>query len=189
MGQMTAVEADRADDRAQGHLRPVTMFRSVESVATIAARLECCGHNGFPVCTVEPADLMTDAPERWLFDGIILRSQLLVILSRRAFLEAAATPAGTGDRGVAMPRPRADIQSGRPQLIWTGSEPRDEVRQLVKLDTAMREYHHRHNFHSRSVSSTASKIWQLGPLPLRLWHHWRVHSSPRSSVLPPKFRG
>ena len=40
-----------------------------------------CSHNGFPVCTVVKDP--TTKEERWLFDGMILRSQLLVILSRR----------------------------------------------------------------------------------------------------------
>ena len=40
-----------------------------------------CSHNGFPVCTVEKDPITKE--ERWLFDGMILRSQLLVILSRR----------------------------------------------------------------------------------------------------------
>ena len=48
-----------------------------------------CSHNGFPVCTVVK-DPVTKQ-ERWLFDGMILRSQLLVILSRRV---RDTTPAG-----------------------------------------------------------------------------------------------
>ena len=43
--------------------------------------LQNCSHNGFPVCTVVKDPITKE--ERWLFDGMILRSQLLVILSRR----------------------------------------------------------------------------------------------------------
>lgn len=49
--------------------------------ALVNAHFQNCSHNGFPVCTVEKDPITKE--ERWLFDGMILRSQLLVILSRR----------------------------------------------------------------------------------------------------------
>jgi hypothetical protein len=54
-------------------LRPMLML--------YGCRAQNCSHNGFPVCTVVKDP--TTKEERWLFDGMILRSQLLVILSRR----------------------------------------------------------------------------------------------------------
>lgn len=71
---------------ADAMVGPVTMFRSAEKVGDLAEKLKGCTHNGFPICTVVPAAPDGSQPERWLFEGIILRSQLLVILSRRAFL-------------------------------------------------------------------------------------------------------
>ena len=178
---------------ADAMTRNVKMFRAVEQASVIADALENCKHNGFPVCVVERDQ---DGRQRWLFEGTILRSQLLVILSRRALVDGipiallrgigttgageASTggelsPAsqtlqssgggdpGDGDGGGALlmtqrrvpPRPAAEIGRGRLQSL-------DKLEQMSHIDRAMREYHHRHNFYSRSVSAGGEKVRHIG---------------------------
>ena len=39
------------------------------------------------------------------------------------------------------------------------------LEQMMEVDQAMRQYHHRHNFYSRSVSSDAQKVAHIGLTP------------------------
>ncbi len=87
--------------------------------------------------------------ERWLFEGIILRTQLLVILSRRVLTDT--------QRGL-IPQEQADLTRSRLNTLTS-------LEQMMEVDQAMRQYHHRHNFYSRSVSSDAQKVAHIGLTP------------------------
>ena len=125
----------------------VKKFRMVELAGHLENTLQECSHNGFPVCTVEtdPAS----GEERWLFEGIILRTQLLVILSRRVLTDT--------QRGL-IPQEQADLTRSRLNTLTS-------LEQMMEVDQAMRQYHHRHNFYSRSVSSDAQKVAHIGLTP------------------------
>ena len=72
-------------------------FRSIESVANILRTLHNTTHNGFPVWAHEADEESAygevagqDVSKR--LEGIILRSQLLVLLQRRHFVDSQGTP-------------------------------------------------------------------------------------------------
>ena len=68
---------------------PLITFSGVERVGNIVHVLSVTGHNGFPVVTEPP---FSDAPE---LCGLVLRSQLLVLLKGKKFTkERASTAAG-----------------------------------------------------------------------------------------------
>ena len=86
-------------------LLPPSTYRSIESVEAILHVLRNTSHNGFPVW-VHEADLEggeygeqagEDSSKR--LEGIILRSQLLVLLQRRHFVDSLGNPVRGGGRG------------------------------------------------------------------------------------------
>jgi len=101
--------------------RTVVTFKSIEKVGVIERALATTRHNGFPV---------VDANDRVI--GLILRKQLLVLLSRRAFVENL----------VHVPVAADDDES-----TSVGNDP-SVVNQRVseyckELSRVMRQYHHR----------------------------------------------
>ena len=78
------------------------IFRSIESLATVLRTLHTTTHNGFPIWAHE-ADMESaygeavageDGSKR--LEGIILRSQLLVLLQRRHFVDSLGNPVSRG---------------------------------------------------------------------------------------------
>lgn len=74
------------------------LYRSIESLATVLRTLHNTTHNGFPIWAHE-ADVESaygeavageDGSKR--LEGIILRSQLLVLLQRRHFVDHLGNP-------------------------------------------------------------------------------------------------
>ena len=118
--------------------RTVVTFKSIEKVGVIERALATTRHNGFPI---------VDADNRVI--GLILRKQLLVLLSRRAFVENL----------VHVPVAAAD------QSPSVGNDP-SVVNQRVseyckELSRVMRQYHHRgSDRHDRRAR--ASIITRLG---------------------------
>ena len=95
-------------------------FKSIEKVGVIERALATTRHNGFPV---------VDADNRVI--GLILRKQLLVLLSRRAFVENL----------VHVPVAAADES---PSVGNDPSVVNQRVSEYCKeLSRVMRQYHHR----------------------------------------------
>ena len=77
---------------------PCWNVRSIESVARVIEVLRIVTHNGFPVFMRE-SDLealggLVPGEESQRLEGLILRSQLLVLLQRRHFCDAEGRPVG-----------------------------------------------------------------------------------------------
>ncbi|EIE22417.1 hypothetical protein COCSUDRAFT_16693 [Coccomyxa subellipsoidea C-169] len=114
--------------------RAVWSFRTIESVGYVVRVLRHCSHNGFPVVRSMPGDCddneMEDesdsgpgpdatrgsASREGPLEGVILRSQLMVLLANRAFCD---------ERGAALTREQAGERLARE----------------LKLDRSMRMYH------------------------------------------------
>jgi len=112
---------------------PVVKFRLVESVRTIVSALESCGHNAFPVCLVKDEQV-----DQWQYEGLILRSQLMVLLDKRAM------------------RPEGNFAAdGEPAAMVVSQG-------ILAIDRAMREYHSRF----RSTRSSLAGKQKLGALGL-----------------------
>ncbi|XP_057785381.1 chloride channel protein CLC-c isoform X2 [Salvia miltiorrhiza] len=71
---------------------PLITFSGVEKVGNVMHALQMTGHNGFPVIDEPP---FTDAPE---LCGLVLRSHLLVLLSRKKFTKNRAVCGGQVSR-------------------------------------------------------------------------------------------
>ncbi|XP_067006232.2 H(+)/Cl(-) exchange transporter 7 [Anabrus simplex] len=67
---------------------PVVTFRAVESVGTIVDVLRTETHNGFPIVDPPQPSDQGDVKSCGTFRGIILRSQLIVLLQNRIFNES-----------------------------------------------------------------------------------------------------
>lgn len=145
--------------------RDVKTFRTMENVGVIVDTLSTTTHNGFPVVGCAPS---CDSLSSSHFKGTVLRSQLLVLLSRRAFLEVLPDlcEASVEDCGRLLlgPGPWEDLDSdsdtdGEEAAVEPLARP-DPVggtkltlqSYLQSLDTAMRTYHHRHTFHDRTLA-------------------------------------
>jgi len=118
--------------------RTVVTFKSIEKVGVVERALATTRHNGFPV---------VDVNDRVI--GLILRKQLLVLLSRRAFVENL----------VHVPV-AADDES--PSVGTDPSVVNQRVSEYCKeLSRVMRQYHHRgSDRHDRRARS--SIIARLG---------------------------
>eukprot|EP00798_Chlamydomonas_sp_ICE-L_P001153 gene1153-3718_t len=105
-------------------------FRAVESVARVMEVLRAVQHNGFPVfmreSDLEAAGGLAPGGESHRLEGVILRSQLLVLMQRRHFCDA----------------------DGRP----VGREPNENYE--LELETEMRTFYRRYYTHSRYLSAT-----------------------------------
>ncbi|KAK3600873.1 hypothetical protein CHS0354_019220 [Potamilus streckersoni] len=68
---------------------PVSVFRTVEKVGRIVDILKNETHNGFPVVQdYEPSTEQSDCTETFgTYQGLILRSQLIILLKRKVFVE------------------------------------------------------------------------------------------------------
>lgn len=65
---------------------PVIVLREVESVATVIRVLEETRHQGFPVRSEQSFNDSPTKPKRYgVLQGLILRSQLKILLKERAF--------------------------------------------------------------------------------------------------------
>lgn len=110
----------------------------ISSVSEVAAVLRDTSHNGFPV--VRHTD--GDGSDGQLV-GIILRSQVLLMLEQRAIFEADE---------ATMDRPtRFGVSLRLPRL--TGEQ--------LYLDRLMRVYHHTHYPHRRYLSSRPEAVSEL----------------------------
>ena len=125
--------------------RNVVSFRTIEKVGVIEEALSSTRHNGFPVTSSKNNRVL----------GIILRKQLLVLLSRRAFVENL------------VHAPRAIEEGETDESVLGGRTPDDVVSLRVaeyckELSRVMRHYHHRSgadDAHSRrATSSTVAKL-------------------------------
>ncbi|BDA43411.1 H(+)/Cl(-) exchange transporter 7 [Coccomyxa sp. Obi] len=116
--------------------KAVWSFRTIESVAYVVRVLRHCSHNGFPVVRGWPGDSEDDveddtevplagvaegaargtASREGPLEGVILRSQLMVLLANRAFCD---------ERGVPLTREQAGERLARE----------------LELDRRMRMYH------------------------------------------------
>mmetsp|Transcript_38394 Transcript_38394/g.83201 ORF Transcript_38394/g.83201 Transcript_38394/m.83201 type:complete len:196 (+) Transcript_38394:37-624(+) len=111
----------------------------VAKVSEIVQVLSRTTHNGFPV--VGPARDARGRPSGpVVFKGTILRTQLIVLLSHRAFLNS-------------------------PECRMPGAKAPVPTEEEHHLDLSMRTYHHRHSFHARAQSAGAAKIAAIGLTP------------------------
>jgi chloride channel 7 len=116
----------------------VICFKEISSVSEVAAVLRDTSHNGFPV--VRHTD--GDGSDGQLV-GIILRSQVLLLLEQRAIFEADEATLDRPTRfGVGLRLPRL-----------TGEQ--------LYLDRLMRVYHHTHYPHRRFLSSRSEAVSEL----------------------------
>ncbi|OUS44154.1 chloride channel [Ostreococcus tauri] len=87
--------------------RDIVYFRTIEKVGVIEDALANTRHNGFPVCSSKSKRVL----------GVVLRKQLLVLLSRRAFVEnlvhAPRAEDGLADESVLGGRTPDDVVSLR----------------------------------------------------------------------------
>jgi CBS domain-containing protein len=112
-------------------------------------------HNGFPV--VSGAGKLV---------GFMLRSQLMVLLARREFVENQTNDLprnGTANEPI---EPTADEP-----VAPTLEQSRVAERRVLANDAAMRTFHHRHEFSDRSVSLSSEAVSRLGLTPLELDKH------------------
>jgi chloride channel 7 len=128
-------------------------------VGDVVAALKSTTHNGFPVVISDASeetpfeDEFSDAEtnaETGRLVGFILRSQLMVLLARRAFVSAEA-------RADAETRffPDDGDAYGAPFERLTNAH-------VEATDAAMRTFHHRHHFGDRGVSCSAAAVERLG---------------------------
>lgn len=169
---------------------PVCLNR-VESVARIVWVLRTNSHNGFPVVDgTEELGLENvgrsrgDSVRKGKVVGLILRSQLMVLLARRAFVEVAppapasmpAARASAGGRAmrdffnifrrerVAASSSASDEDTGSEELFPAFSGPGvEELRTYYDtLDADMRTFHHRHSHGDRTVSVSNAALDRIG---------------------------
>ena len=125
--------------------RDIVYFRTIEKVGVIEDALANTRHNGFPVCSSKSKRVL----------GVVLRKQLLVLLSRRAFVEnlvhAPRAEDGLADESVLGGRTPDDVVSLR-------------VAEYCKeLSRVMRRYHNRGTDDDRhGRRATSSIIAMLG---------------------------
>lgn len=134
--------------------RPVC-FGEKTTVREVTDVLLHTKHNGFPV--VSGAGKLV---------GFVLRSQLMVLLARREFVENQTNDLprnGTADEPVA---PTADEP-----VAPTLAQSRVAERRVLANDAAMRTFHHRHEFSDRSVSLSSEAVSRLGLTPSELDKH------------------
>lgn len=107
-------------------------FKDIESVAKIMEALRTTTHNGFPVYGTDAGGAAGSetVEEGGRLEGLILRSQMLVLLQRRHF---------TDENGVPIAR-----------------EACDKIE--VELETEMRTFYRRYFTHNRYVAATAAPL-------------------------------
>lgn len=116
-------------------------FKSIESVSRVLEVLRTTTHNGFPVWARESEDVEEGEPEVLEYGedgerrlkGIILRSQLLVLLQRRHFVN----------------------EEGQP----IGREQNNDYE--LELDSEMRTFFRRYYTHARYISATKQPLDEL----------------------------
>lgn len=106
-------------------------FKAIESAQKIMEVLRTTTHNGFPVFNMDGIDdSSADLSEGGRLEGLVLRSQLLVLLQRRHFCNA----------------------QGRP----IGRDPDEKCE--VELETEMRTFYRHYFTHNRYVASTTAPL-------------------------------
>jgi chloride channel 7 len=120
---------------------PPRCLTPIPHVGCIEDLLLSATHNGFPVVLCDPPALEADSDAsrragNGKLVGFILRSQLMVLLARREFLERFDA---CDDNSFNVTLDRIDSN-----------------------DTAMRTFHHRHHFGDRGISSSAEAVRRLG---------------------------
>mmetsp|Transcript_19521 Transcript_19521/g.42325 ORF Transcript_19521/g.42325 Transcript_19521/m.42325 type:complete len:908 (+) Transcript_19521:79-2802(+) len=112
-------------------------FKTVENVAHILHVLRSTSHNGFPVWAresdLEAGEVVPGEDHSKRLEGLILRTQLLVLLQRRHFVDADGNP--------------------------VGREFNEKYE--LELETEMRTFFRRYYTHSRFVSATAQPLDSL----------------------------
>eukprot|EP00898_Chlorokybus_atmophyticus_P002860 jgi/Chlat1/3575/Chrsp234S03565 len=122
-------------------------FREVEQVAVILRTLRSCEHNGFPVLH------NNNHPHAGKLCGFILRSQLLVLLQRRAFTYSAPV---NQTRSQLLAAVAAAHHNGAFAAAATAAAATE-----AELEQEMRIYHFRHNKHCRHLSSCPETVDKL----------------------------
>ena len=126
-------------------------------VGDVVAALKNTTHNGFPVVVPDASENdLDDAPNavRGRLVGFILRSQLMVLLARRAFVSAEALAAETRSRFFPDDVALLGAPSERLENVFSAH--------VEATDAAMRTFHHRHHFGDRGVSCSAAAVERLG---------------------------
>ena len=141
---------------------PAISFREIERVSNIEEILKTTTHNGFPIIK----DVGND--EKRLI-GLILRSQLLTLLSRRAFIENIIFYEQEGDHESAMSSQALRSSSSKLD-VSTSSDVPSELRfkssqqreAFENLEIAMRTFHQRKLFTERSALGGVKYIESIG---------------------------
>ena len=141
---------------------PAITFREIERVSNIEEILKTTTHNGFPIIK----DVGND--EKRLI-GLILRSQLLTLLSRRAFIENIIFYEQECDHESAMSSQALRSSSSKLD-ISTSSDVPSELRfkssqqreAFENLEIAMRTFHQRKLFTERSALGGVKYIESIG---------------------------
>ena len=129
--------------------RDVVAFKAIEKVSAIEEALAQTTHNGFPILSAKGKRVI----------GVILRKQLLVLLSRRAFVEnlvhapvlnSSAMEEGHDDDSVLGGRTPDDVVSLR------------VAEYCAELTRVMRGFHHRSSSSRHGRRAESSIIARLG---------------------------
>jgi chloride channel 7 len=129
--------------------RDVITFRAIEKVSVIEDALAQTTHNGFPILSAKGKRVI----------GVILRKQLLVLLSRRAFVENLVH---------APVLNAASMEEGHDEDSVLGGRTPDDVVSLrvaeycAELTRVMRGFHHRSSSSRHGRRAESSIIAQLG---------------------------
>ena len=121
---------------------PPVCFAPNETVARVEAVLRTTAHNGFPI--VIPDGEADSGRRSGRLVGVALRSQLMVLLARRAFVGRI----GSSDDDV---KSVVDVESESALEAFYDD-----------LDTDMRTFHHRKEFDDRTVACSGEAVVRLG---------------------------
>ena len=130
-------------------------------VGDVVAALKSTTHNGFPIVVPDASEetfgnefsnAETNA-ETGRLVGFILRSQLMVLLARRAFVSAEAR----ADAETRFFPDDGDAYGAPFERLTNAFSAHVEA-----TDAAMRTFHHRHHFGDRGVSCSAAAVERLG---------------------------
>jgi len=143
--------------------KEVITFREIEHVHRVEEVLKNTLHNGFPVIK-EIKDDSGNIVEKRLI-GLVLRSQLLTLLARRAFVENAVIYNGD-EVNKCMEHPLMDPRDHSFSTCSNSTEQRfksmQQKEEYETLERAMRTFHQRKMFTDRSADVGSKYIDRMG---------------------------